>query len=67
MNVRELLAKINHLIEVEGIDPEQEILVSNLVDGRFENSPQLSDVDWMWNDIFESGDDTKILHFILGA
>ena len=56
MTPRELLAKVHYLVEVEGIDPDQEIFVSNE-----EHTVKLTNIDWLWLNPVEEGDDTKLL------
>ena len=66
MKAIELLRRIQHLIEVAEVDPDQEIIIT---DERFdtypENTPVVRKVDWMWLNPVDEEDTTKILHIIL--
>lgn len=66
MKAIELLRRIQHLIEVAEVDPNQEIFIT---DERFdtypENTPVVKKVDWMWLDPVDEGNTTKILQIIL--
>ena len=66
MKAIELLRRIQHLIEIAEVDPDQEIIIT---DERFdtypENTPVVRKVDWMWLNPVDEEDTTKILHIIL--
>lgn len=64
MTPRELLAKVQHLIEVAGVDPDKEICVTNNTEGIY-IGPQIAKVDWLWENPVEEDDYTKVLNIIL--
>ena len=56
MTPRELLTKVQHLIEVAGVDPDKEIFVST--EGH---SVNITNIDWLWENPVEEDDYTKLL------
>lgn len=56
MTPRELLTKVQHLITVAGVDPDQEIFVSADV-----HTVKIAKIDWVWKDPVDEGDYTKLL------
>ena len=57
MTPRELLSRVQHLITVAGVDPDQEILVSADV-----HTAKITKVDWAWKDPVDEGDYAKLLN-----
>lgn len=56
MTPRELLTKVQHLIEVAGVDPDKDILVSA------EGHPvKITKIDWLWENPVEEDDYAKLL------
>ena len=56
MTPRELLSKVQHLIEVAGVDPDKDIIVSA------EGHPvKITKIDWLWENPVEEDDYTKLL------
>lgn len=56
MTPRELLTKVQHLVEVVGVDPDKEIIVSA------EGHPvKITKIDWLWENPVEEDDYTKLL------
>ena len=56
MTPRELLTKVQHLVEVAGVDPDKEIFVS--AEGH---SVKIAKIDWLWENPVEEDDYTKLL------
>ena len=56
MTPRELLTKIQHLVEVAGVDPDKEIFIS--AEGH---SVKITKIDWLWENPVEEDDYTKLL------
>ena len=56
MTPRELLSKVQHLVEVAGVDPDKEIFVS--AEGH---SVKIAKIDWLWENPVEEDDYTKLL------
>ena len=61
MKAIELLRKLHHLIEVEGVDPDEEIFVTRRVKGELVYTRASVDFDWLWKDIADEEDSTKVL------
>lgn len=56
MTPRELLTKVQHLVEVVGVDPDKDILVS-----AKGHPVKITKIDWLWENPVEEDDYTKLL------
>ena len=56
MTPRELISRVQHLIEVAGVDPDKEIFVT-----AKGHSVTITKIDWLWENLAEKDNYTKLL------
>lgn len=66
MTLRQLISELTYLSQQEGVDPNSEVML-NLYDNNGNNIKALpvSDVDWLWSDIFDKEDTKKIVEIVV--
>ena len=63
ITARELMCRIRYLIEVEGVDPESEVVITST--DEYFAEPNIVDVDWIWSGPIDEGDTTKMLNITI--
>jgi hypothetical protein len=65
MTARELLNEIHRMIEVEGVDPDKDIMFDRYDNDTYLGSQELIKIDWLWDNPVDEDDNTKILCLML--